>query len=174
MRCSAYTPLLFQGQKWGTKHPFQFFTDHEPELGAAVSRVRMSEFGAHDWQAIYGPDPEIPDPQDESTFEASKLDWTEPADDNHRRMLDWYRRLIDLRAELLSGGRTPMPAGLQADHGEGWFRMVNGPATVIINPSVETVQVSETRARVAAVWGSATVVTGVVGLGAHSVVVLRD
>ena len=31
-----FTPLLFQGQEWGTGTPFLFFTDHEGELGAAV------------------------------------------------------------------------------------------------------------------------------------------
>ncbi|MDI9627336.1 MAG: malto-oligosyltrehalose trehalohydrolase [Acidobacteriota bacterium] len=171
---SPFTPLLFQGQEWGTKRPFQFFTDHEPELGAAVTAGRLSEFGSHDWQAIYGPNAEIPDPQAESTFEASKLDWTEPTAAHHRRMLDWYHQLIDLRADLLDGGRRPMPAGLRADHGAGWFRMVHGPITVIINPSAETVEVPETRACIAAAWGEARVGADGVRLSAHSVAVLRD
>ena len=39
------TPLLFQGQEWAASTPFQFFTDHHGELGAAVSEGRRREFG---------------------------------------------------------------------------------------------------------------------------------
>ena len=34
------TPLLFMGQEWAATTPFLFFTDHEPELGAAVTDGR--------------------------------------------------------------------------------------------------------------------------------------
>ncbi|MEP7384589.1 MAG: hypothetical protein ABI910_23145, partial [Gemmatimonadota bacterium] len=30
------TPLLFMGQEWAASTPFQFFTDHDAELGALV------------------------------------------------------------------------------------------------------------------------------------------
>jgi maltooligosyltrehalose trehalohydrolase len=43
-----WTPLLFQGQEWGSRTPFRFFADHEPTLQAAVSTGRagfLSQFG---------------------------------------------------------------------------------------------------------------------------------
>ena len=40
------TPLLFMGQEWSASAPFLFFTDHEPALGALVTRGRRAEFGA--------------------------------------------------------------------------------------------------------------------------------
>jgi maltooligosyltrehalose trehalohydrolase len=31
-----WTPLLFQGQEWGSRRPFRYFADHAPELQSAV------------------------------------------------------------------------------------------------------------------------------------------
>lgn len=172
---SPFTPMLFQGQEWGTKRPFQYFTDHDADLGAAVTEGRLAEFSGHDWEAVYGPDPVIPDPQAIATFEASKLDWAELGQDDHRRMLDWHRRLIGLRQELLDAGGSPMPGGmLRADHGEGWFRMVNGPVTVAINPGTDKVVIPEPRACLRAGWGDVGVQHGQLTLAAHSSVVLSD
>ncbi len=38
------TPLLFMGQEWSASTPFQFFTDHNPELGQLVTAGRRQEF----------------------------------------------------------------------------------------------------------------------------------
>lgn len=173
---SPFTPMLFQGQEWGTRRPFQFFTDHDPELGAAVTRGRLAEFSGHDWQAIYGPNPTIPDPQAESTFLASKLDWTELGQDEHARMLNWYRDLIKLRADLPgegSSGGAALAGLVLVDHGDDWFRMVNEPFTVIVCPGPRPAEVTEPRTRVAAAWGDVEVAGGLVRLAPHSVVVLR-
>ncbi|WIY83683.1 malto-oligosyltrehalose trehalohydrolase [Propionimicrobium sp. PCR01-08-3] len=167
---SPFTPLLFQGQEWGTKRPFQFFTDHDAELGEAVTEGRLSEFEGHDWEAIYGPDPKIPDPQALSTFENSKLDWPEIDDPDHARMLAWYRRLIELRHELFPTGGGQV----QADFGDDWFRMVHGPVTVIICPGPRPVTLGEPRGTLAAQWGEVHVTDETVQLPAHSVAVLID
>ncbi|GHG51715.1 malto-oligosyltrehalose trehalohydrolase [Flavimobilis marinus] len=98
---SPFTPMIFMGEEWGARTPFQFFTDHpDPELGQAVSEGRMSEFGSHGWDALYGGRVEVPDPQLESTFAASRLDWTEPETGEHARLLAWNQQLIRLRAEV--------------------------------------------------------------------------
>ena len=37
---SPYTPMLFLGEEWGTRTPFQFFTDHEEEdLAEAIDEA---------------------------------------------------------------------------------------------------------------------------------------
>ncbi|MGH7937333.1 MAG: malto-oligosyltrehalose trehalohydrolase, partial [Chthoniobacterales bacterium] len=41
---APYTPLLFMGQEWAAATPFQFFTDHEAELGRSVTKGRREEF----------------------------------------------------------------------------------------------------------------------------------
>ena len=67
------TPMLFQGQEWASSSPFQFFTDHNAELGKLVTEGRRREFGK--FKAFNDPAirEKIPDPQAESTFTNSKL-----------------------------------------------------------------------------------------------------
>jgi hypothetical protein len=66
--------------------PFLHFSDHEPELGRKATEGRRAEF------AGFGRDPaEVPDPQAESTFTASRLRWEERANPPHAAMIDWYR-----------------------------------------------------------------------------------
>jgi maltooligosyltrehalose trehalohydrolase len=91
---SPFTPLVFQGEEWAATTPFQYFTDHDGDLGRAVTEGRRREFAAFGW------DPSrVPDPQDPATFERSRLDWAEPAGGRHAEMLGWYRRCIALRRE---------------------------------------------------------------------------
>ena len=90
---SPYTPMLFMGEEWGARTPFQFFTSHpEPELAAAVAEGRSAEFADHGWPAT-----DIPDPQDPATFYRSKLDWSEPGSLANARLLNCYRTLLALR-----------------------------------------------------------------------------
>ncbi len=72
---APFTPMLFMGEEWGARTPWQYFTDHpDPVLGRAVADGRRAEFAAHGWQPG-----QIPDPQDPATFARSKLDWSEAA-----------------------------------------------------------------------------------------------
>jgi len=88
-------PLLFMGQEWAATTPFQFFTDHNDELGPSVSAGRKDEF--KDFPGFEG---EVPDPQDPATFEASKLDWAEREHPSHAHILALYRALLALRPRL--------------------------------------------------------------------------
>ncbi|MEE6272146.1 malto-oligosyltrehalose trehalohydrolase [Georgenia sp. MJ206] len=105
-----YTPMLFMGEEWGARTPFQYFTDHaEPELAEAIREGRTREFGSHGWAELYGGEVEVPDPQAPSTVAESRLDWSEPERPEHARLLAWYRDLIALRrtdADVASGERA--------------------------------------------------------------------
>ena len=102
---SPYTPMLFMGEEWGTRTPFQFFTDHEEEdLARSVSEGRVREFAGFGWDAD-----EIPDPQEHGTVEASHLRWEELDEAEHARMLAWYQGLIALRRKLTWSQRTAWP-----------------------------------------------------------------
>ncbi len=94
------TPLLFMGQEWAASTPFQFFTDHNPELGRAVTEGRRREFSR--FQAFADPAARgaIPDPQSRDTFRASRLDWGEREHGSHAGVVRLYRRLLALRREL--------------------------------------------------------------------------
>jgi maltooligosyltrehalose trehalohydrolase len=87
------TPLLFQGEEYGERRPFQFFTDHiDPAIAQATREGRRREFAS--FAAFSGE--ELPDPQAVETFERSKLD-PSAGDDELRA---FYRELLALRREL--------------------------------------------------------------------------
>jgi maltooligosyltrehalose trehalohydrolase len=91
------TPLLFMGQEWGASTPFQFFTDHHPELGRAVTAGRREEFSRFAAFADAERRAHIPDPQAPETFRASRLVWSELEREPHRALLELTRRLLALR-----------------------------------------------------------------------------
>jgi maltooligosyltrehalose trehalohydrolase len=92
---SPYLPLLFMGEEFASPSPFLFFSSFEdPELATAVSKGRKEEFKGHNW----GDD--VPDPQDETTFQQSKLDLSLRDQGHHRVLLDFYTELIHLRKTL--------------------------------------------------------------------------
>ncbi|MEO6828969.1 MAG: malto-oligosyltrehalose trehalohydrolase, partial [Acidobacteriaceae bacterium] len=72
-------PLIFMGQEWAAPEPFLFFTDHNAELGRLVTEGRRKEFMHFDAFADEARRESIPDPQADSTFLASKLDWSKRA-----------------------------------------------------------------------------------------------
>ncbi len=91
-----YTPMLFMGEEWAASTPWQFFASFpDPELAEAVRTGRRKEFGRHGWG-----ESEVPDPMDVATFERSRLDWSELADEDHANILDLHRSLIALRREF--------------------------------------------------------------------------
>lgn len=94
------TPLLFMGQEWAASSPFQYFTDHEPELGDRVREGRRDEFrlfrAFHDRKRRAA----IPDPQAIETFLRSKLDWDEVSRPPHAGTAALYRRLLRMRRRL--------------------------------------------------------------------------
>ncbi|NYI41281.1 malto-oligosyltrehalose trehalohydrolase [Demequina lutea] len=99
---SPFTPMLFMGEEYGETRPFQFFTDHAEPLGSAVSEGRMSEFGGHGWEDLYGGDVVVPDPQDPETLANSQLrafgDDLLPA----RAAIEaWCERVVSARALTL-------------------------------------------------------------------------
>lgn len=91
------TPLLFMGQEWGASTSFLFFSDHEGEIGANVSKGRREEF--KHFAAFADPEvrEKIPDPQSSSTFASSKLRWTERTREPHATVLAVHRAMLDLR-----------------------------------------------------------------------------
>lgn len=94
---TPYTPMLFMGQEWAASTPFQFFTDHSDELGRAITQGRRREFAGFPEFSDPQNRKRIPDPQAATTFERSKLDWTE-AKDSPIRLL--YQTALRLRQEL--------------------------------------------------------------------------
>ena len=93
-----YTPMLFMGQEFAASSPFQFFTDHNPELGKNVTEGRRREFKAFSEFADAATRDKSPDPQAESTFLNSKLDLSEIERSPGAALYAWYTDLLHLRA----------------------------------------------------------------------------
>ena len=113
-------PLFFMGEEFGARTPFLFFCDYQGELADAVREGRRREFSSFERFREPAQRERIPDPNAESTFRASKLDWEcldEPA---HAACLEHYRALLALRArEIVPRLRDlPAPASFAAEgHG---------------------------------------------------------
>jgi maltooligosyltrehalose trehalohydrolase len=108
------TSLLFMGQEWAASAPFLYFSDHEGELGRAVSEGRRKEF-SH-FSAFQGERDAVPDPQAESTFLASKLDWTEQTGGEQRATLELTRRALELRrSDPVLRAPTQLSVGVAED-----------------------------------------------------------
>jgi maltooligosyltrehalose trehalohydrolase len=91
---SPFVPLLFMGEEYGETTPFQYFTSHtDPQLAEAVRRGRKEEFLAFDWKG------DVPDPQAESTFVASKLRHPLSEEEPHRTLQRFYQTLLRFRRD---------------------------------------------------------------------------
>jgi maltooligosyltrehalose trehalohydrolase len=91
---SPFVPLLFMGEEYGETAPFHYFVSHgDPRVIDAVRRGRAAEAAPFGWAG------EPPDPQDEATFEASRLRWELREDGSHAALLAWYRELLRVRRE---------------------------------------------------------------------------
>jgi maltooligosyltrehalose trehalohydrolase len=86
---SPFVPMLFMGEEYGERAPFQFFSDHiDAEIADATREGRRREFAAFAWD-------EVPDPQDPETFARSKL-----SRDGDPALAELYARLLEVRREL--------------------------------------------------------------------------
>jgi maltooligosyltrehalose trehalohydrolase len=89
------TPLLFMGEEYGERAPFQYFTDHgDLALVEAVRKGRQAEFASFAWEG------EVPDPQSPATFERSLVHPGARSRVEQDQLLRWYHRLIDLRKSV--------------------------------------------------------------------------
>ncbi|MGH3616388.1 MAG: malto-oligosyltrehalose trehalohydrolase [Pseudonocardia sp.] len=128
--CSPFTPMIFMGEEWGARTPWQFFSRFpDPALREAVRAGRIAEFAEHGWADV-----EVPDPNAEQTFLDSKLDWAEPEQEPHASLLAAFRALIALRKahpEL----SDPWLDRVQVDVDEHFRTLVlhRGPLRLVVN-----------------------------------------
>jgi len=139
---APYLPLIFQGQEYGETNPFHYFVSHGDEaLVEAVREGRRREFAAFVSEA------EFADPQAESTFQASKLDWAKLEREPHSALLKLYRRLLDLRTDRKSLGNCRKDLmSVEVDPERLWLRIERssegGERTLVLaNFSAEVVEV---------------------------------
>jgi maltooligosyltrehalose trehalohydrolase len=89
---SPYLPLLFMGQEYGEENPFPFFCSFgDPQLIEAVRQGRKREFA----ELVGGGD--VPDPQNEKTFQSARLSWSWPDGTPHAGLRRLYQDLLAAR-----------------------------------------------------------------------------
>jgi maltooligosyltrehalose trehalohydrolase len=117
---SPFVPMLFMGEEYGEKAPFQFFSDHiDKKIADATRSGRRREFAAF---AEFEED--IPDPQDPATFERSKL-----TRERDPRLAELYAQLLVERRRLPPGDA----AAIEYDEQERWLRVQRGPFEILCN-----------------------------------------
>lgn len=167
---SASTPMLFMGEEWGARTPFQFFTSHtDPVVAAATAAGRRAEFAEHGWSGD-----EVPDPQDPATFTRCKLDWSEVGREPHARLLACYRGLLALRKSRPEFA-DPWLERVWADYDEAqrWFVLRRGRISVVCNLAEDEV-VIPVHGRVLLAWSPATESGAGTLISGHSFAVLEE
>ena len=105
------TPLLFQGQEYGSTKPFLFFADHAGQLGADVRKGRAEFLSQFPSIADAGAQALLHDPADPEVFTRSTLDHTERDRPEHAVFVALHRDLLRLRRET-PAFRSQAPRGL--------------------------------------------------------------
>jgi maltooligosyltrehalose trehalohydrolase len=115
---APYVPLLFMGEEYAECSPFLYFVSHgDPALIEAVREGRRREFSGFGWRG------EVPDPQSEDTFAASRPRWDRAGQATHAGVLALYRDLLRLRRALpllRPGAAEPT---VRFDEREEWVAM---------------------------------------------------
>ncbi len=89
------TPMLFQGQEFGSRRPFFYFADHRPELAARVEEGRAEFLRQFSHCVVAASEGRLTDPRDRATFERSKLDFADRK--SNSEIYDLHKDLLALR-----------------------------------------------------------------------------
>lgn len=90
-------PMLFMGEEYAASTPFQYFCDFEGELARAVTEGRRAEFARFKRFSDPALRSRIPDPNAESTFLNSRLNWAQRRTAPHAATLALYTALLHTR-----------------------------------------------------------------------------
>jgi maltooligosyltrehalose trehalohydrolase len=99
---SPQIPMLFMGEEYAASQPFLYFCDYQGELAHAIAEGRRSEFASF---AAFENERErgrIPDPNAQSTFLRSRLDWSERKRLPHSAHLAYVHELLSLRSRHIA------------------------------------------------------------------------
>lgn len=96
---SPHIPLIFMGEEAGAREPFLYFTDYGSQLAEAVREGRRAEFAKFRAFADAAARERIPDPNAQSTYDASR-----PAFDGEtaHEWTRFYASLLKIRRERIA------------------------------------------------------------------------
>ncbi len=156
------TPLLFQGQEFGSTAPFLFFADHREELRGSVREGRrefLAQFRSLSDPAVIAA---LPSPVDPATFERCKLDLSERR--THAAAYALHRDLLAVRrntpaiahAKRVDGAVIgPHALVIRLFHDDGdCLLIVNLGSDVDLSPAPEPLLAPPSGRRWSALWSS--------------------
>ena len=115
---APYVPLIFMGEEYGETNPFLYFVSHgDPALIEAVREGRRREFATFVWTG------DVPDPQAEATFEASRPEWRRAGEGAHAKHLALYRDLLALRRSEPTLRAGSGEVAVRFDEAEEWVSL---------------------------------------------------
>ena len=103
------TPMLFQGQEFGSSRPFYYFAEHKPDLAKLVAAGRREFLTQFPDLALPAMQAQIRDPADPETFAQCRLDFSERQ--RHAGLYAMHRDLLTLR-RTDPVFRSPKPRGV--------------------------------------------------------------
>jgi maltooligosyltrehalose trehalohydrolase len=133
-------PMLFMGEEWQTRQPFQFFCDFGPELAPLVREGRRKEFARFPAFSDPANRERIPDPGALSTFRNSALDWESLDIPSHAAWFEWCKQRIATRKQailprlLRAGSGENMKRGYELFESTGllaWWRFSDGETLLL-------------------------------------------
>ena len=141
---TPHIPLIFMGEESASTTPFMYFTNHRtPELAEAVRKGRWQEFAATDAFADVAARERIANPNDEGTFERSRL---ESIGEHSDPSTQWVNDLLTLRRDRIVphlqqcrslGADTLGPAAVTAR-----WQLGESILTLTVNLAAEAIAVS--------------------------------
>ena len=90
---SPHIPLVFMGEEIGSRAPFHYFVDHNPELIQSIREGRKREF-----KKLISHAKALPEPNAAQTFENSMPETDAP---DRERWRAFYRDLLEIRAHYI-------------------------------------------------------------------------
>ncbi len=133
---SPYTPMIFMGEEYGEKAPFNFFESFmDSRLIEAVKRGRNREWGFSN-----GKDKVFP--HDEALFIESKLNWDLHKQNDNKSILEIYTKLIELKKKRIIGVRNRESNKFEVDFENEILYAITDKSITVINLSDRDVDFS--------------------------------
>jgi maltooligosyltrehalose trehalohydrolase len=145
---SPPVPMLFMGEETGAREPFLYFTDHDEQLAALVRDGRRREFASFPGFSNEAMRTLIPDPNAQSTFDASWPSLTTDHPDA-KATHDRIRELLAMRRKhlmpFLDGARSIGASAIGDNAVRAEWRLADGSTwTIAANFGTDDVSLSGT------------------------------
>jgi maltooligosyltrehalose trehalohydrolase len=116
-----WTPMLFQGQEWGSSRPFLYFADHRPELALLVRKGRAEFLAQFPSCATPTVQEALADPAGHATFASAQLDWAECDSPRGQQWRALHQALLAVRANdpsvrSVAAGTTSVDGAVLGPH----------------------------------------------------------